>query len=386
MKIPSIMFIAGDPSGDQHAAPIIKKLTVCCPQVKTWGIGGQAMAAAGFEQILPFEQFNRMGYVEVLKHLPFFLSAKKHLINLMKSRRPDALVCVDYPGFNMPVMKAAHKLNIPVIWYIAPMVWAWKSGRAKALGAYASHIATIFPFEVPYFSPFKAPVTFVGNPLCESLPAIENTVKKFPADGAFRLAVIPGSRPQEIKNMLEIMLGAADLLKTRHPRIKVTVSRFKGFDETLFETAKQRGIELFNGPLCELLKKSDLALVTSGTASLEAALMGVPMIITYRTSAISYAIYRSLIKVPFIGLPNIIAQAPVVPECIQNEAGPEILANHMNRFLYEPRYWEETAKNLSALRARLGEKTPSSEVADIIQKIAVNGRLPEKQNFIDTSS
>jgi len=360
------MFIAGDPSGDKHAAPIIKKLIEKCPDVKTYGIGGPAMEQTGFQSVLPFEKFNCMGYAEVIKHLPFLLSAKKTLIKMMRAQRPDALVCVDYSGFNMPMMKAAAKLKIPVIWYIAPMVWAWKAKRAKTLGDYASHIAAIFPFEIPYFSPFKAPVTFVGNPLTESLPAVNDADKKFPAGKDFRLAIIPGSRYQEIKNMLPVMLEAVDILKKERPKLKVTVSKFKGVNQELFEDAVQRGIELFDGTLSELMTKSDLALVTSGTASLETALMGVPMVITYRTSTVSYKIYKSLVKIPYIGLPNIIAQKEIVPECIQNDATAQNLADKLNRFIKEPACWEKCVTDLSTLRAVLGEKTPSDEVANII--------------------
>ena len=374
MKTPSVMFIAGDPSGDLHAAPIIKKLREKCPDVKTWGIGGPAMAKAGFQQVLPFEKFNCMGYVEVMKHLPFFLRAKKTLVKMMKEQRPQALVCVDYPGFNMPMLKEAAKLKIPVIWYIAPMVWAWKAKRAKTLGSYASHIAAIFPFEIPYFSSFKAPVTFVGNPLTESLPAIKNNGEKSPADKTFRLAVIPGSRYQEIKNMLPVMLEAVDILKKEHTRLKVTISAFKGVNQELFEDAVAKGAELFSGELWELLTKSDLALVTSGTASLETALMGVPMVITYRTSALTYNIVKSLIKIPYIGLPNIIAQTQIVPECIQGGANAQNLADKLNRFIKEPAYRQETAEKLSALRAKLGEKKPAGEVANIIVNYLENSQ------------
>jgi len=366
VKTPSVMFIAGDPSGDQHSAPVIKSLAGKCPNVKTYGIGGPAMAQAGFQSVLPFEKFNCMGYVEVIKHLPFFLGAKKKLIKMMKAQKPDALVCVDYSGFNMPMMKAAAKLNIPVIWYIAPMVWAWKGKRAKILGDHASHIAVIFPFEVPYFSPFKAPVTFVGNPLTESLPNITGADKKISADNSFRLAIIPGSRHQEIKNMLPVMLEAAGILKKEHPQLKVTVSKFKGVDQELFEAAACKGFDFFDGKLSQLLTKSDLALVTSGTASLETALMGVPMVITYRTSALSYKIYKRFVKIPYIGLPNIIAQSEIVPECIQNDATAQNLADKLNRFIKEPARREECVTNLSTLRAKLGEKTPSTEAANII--------------------
>jgi len=366
---PSVMFIAGEPSGDLHAAAVIRKLkSTPNNNINIWGIGGPNMAAAGLVQVMPFEPFCRMGFAEVITALPFFLNAKKKLIKMMASpKRPNVLVCVDYSGFNIPMMKAAHKLGIPVIWYIAPMVWAWKRKRAKTLGNLASHIATIFPYEEKYFSPYPAPVTFVGNPLTESLPKINTSTHKFPTDGNFRLSIIPGSRPQEIKNMLDIMINAANKLKQKHPRISVTVSRFNRFDESLFQKATDRGFELFCGPLPELIQKSDLALITSGTATLETALLGVPMVIAYRTSKLSYAIYKKLVKADHIGLPNIIAGKTIVPEYIQDDVSAQKLFTAMDNFVSTPTHWEETAKNLASLRAQLGEKKASEEVAGIVK-------------------
>jgi len=362
------MFIAGEPSGDLHASAIVRKLKEAGSDINIWGIGGPKMAAAGLEQVMPFEPFNRMGYVEVIGALPFFLDAKKKLIKMMaSSRRPDVLVCVDYSGFNTPMMKAARKLGIPVVWYIAPMVWAWKQKRAKKLGNLASHIAVIFPFEEQYFTPYPAPVTFVGNPLTESLPQIDTQKRKFPATGEFRVAIVPGSRPQEIKNMLDAMIDAADMLKKKHPRVSVTVSRFSRFDESLFKRATERGFELFCGPLPELIKKSDLALITSGTATLETALLGVPMVVAYRTSPLSYAIYRQFVKIRLYSLPNIIAGREIIPEYIQDDLSAENLFKGMDNFLTTPSHWEETAKNLSTLRSQLGEKSASTEVAGIVQ-------------------
>jgi len=364
---PSVMFVAGDPSGDVHASAVVKAIKERSPSADIWGVGGPKMQAAGFDSVLPFAEFNRMGYVEVLSHLPFFLSAKNKLLKIMAgARRPDVLVCVDYSGFNMPLMKKARGMGIPVVWYIAPMVWAWKHKRAATLGAYASHIAVIFPFETRYFSPYAAPVTFVGNPLTESLPPIKAKARKFPGTDGFRVAVVPGSRPQEIKNMLDVMIDAACMLKTKFPTIKIAVSRFGGFDDRLFERAKDAGFEIFGGPLSALLQRSDLALATSGTATLEAALTGVPMVVAYRTSRVSYAVYKKFVTIDSISLPNIIAGKPIVPECVQENANPKKLYCEAERLMSIPQRWEETVENLSALRAALGEKKPSKELADII--------------------
>ncbi|MDR0331384.1 MAG: lipid-A-disaccharide synthase [Chitinispirillales bacterium] len=346
----SVMFIAGEPSGDAHAAAAIRRIKERDGGVDVWGIGGPKMEAAGFEAVMPFDGFNRMGYVEVLRHLPFFLSAKKKLLGMMSaSRRPGVLVCVDYSGFNMPMMKEARKLGIPVVWYIAPMVWAWKRKRAAVLGEQASHIAVIFPFEAQYFSSYSAPVTFVGNPLTESLPPVGAAAKKFPGAGGFRLAIIPGSRPQEIKNMLGAMIDAASMLKTKYPAINVAVSRFGRFGGSLFGLAAKRGFEVTGEPLPTLLQRSDLALITSGTATLEAALMGVPMVIAYRTSAVSYAVYKQFVTIDRIGLPNIIAGKTIVPECVQADVNPNKLYCEAERLISIPRLWEEAVQNLSGL-------------------------------------
>jgi lipid-A-disaccharide synthase len=364
---PSIMFIAGEPSGDAHAAAVVEAIKERCPSAKVWGVGGPKMQSAGFDSVLPFAKFNRMGYVEVLSHLPFFLSAKRKLLKMMAgARRPDVLVCVDYSGFNMPMLREAREMGIPVVWYIAPMVWAWKRSRAAALGSLASHIAVIFPFEVRYFSPYHAPVTFVGNPLTESLPEIGAEARKFPGADGFRIAIAPGSRPQEIRNMLNVMIDAACMLKTKFPKINIAVSRFGNLDSSLFDRAKDAGFEIFGGPLSALLQRSDLALVTSGTATLEAALLGVPMVVAYRTSQVSYSIYKRFVTIDYIGLPNIVAGKHIVPECIQNDVNPNKIYCEAERLISMPQRWEETVTNLSALRARLGEKKPSKELADII--------------------
>lgn len=365
----SVMIIAGEPSGDHHAAPVIEKLKKYNPDLTFWGIGGPAMTSQGFEAVMPFAPFNKMGFIEVARHLPFFLSAKSRIIRMMKERRPDVVVCVDYPGFNMMILKDARKLNIPVVWYIAPMVWAWKRKRAEVLGALASHIAVIFPFEVKYFQPFEAPVSYVGNPLTESICKDGLTCfpeRKYPK-GEIELAIVPGSRPQEIKHMLGPMLDAAQLLKQEFPQLKVSVSRFSGLDQSLFDQVQQhRDFRLFSGPLRDQLKNSHIALVTSGTASLETALLGIPQVIAYRTSVLTYTIFKKLVKTPFIGLPNIIADCCVAPECIQNEAEPRVMALKLQHLLSEPKYYRKAVDDLSTLKQRLGDGSPSSNVAEII--------------------
>jgi lipid-A-disaccharide synthase len=368
------MFIAGDPSGDEHAAAIIRQLKIALPGASLWGIGGPAMEKQGFAPVLPFAPFNRMGFLEVATHIGFFLGAKKRLIDMMENRRPDVLVCVDYPGFNMPMMKAARKRGIPVVWYIAPTVWAWKHKRAGVLGSHASHIAVIFPFEVPWFSPYRSPVTFVGNPTVEAMEregAFAHGRKTHPGSGAITVALVPGSRRQETEHLLPRMISAFLLLKEKYPLLMGVVSRYRGLPAEIYNRAIGGApVEIFDGPLRDMLRRADCALVTSGTATLETALLGVPQVIVYHTSPLTYAIVKRLVHIPHIGLPNIIAGEGIVPECIQDKATGVDLAQALERFIVSPEAYTATVDRLLALREKLGEKKPSIEMCKILKALA----------------
>ena len=377
------MFVAGDPSGDEHASAVVKRLKEILPDARLFGIGGPCMQEKGFEALLPFEPFNRMGIAEVLLHLPFFLKAKSFLIKQLKEKSPAALVCVDYPGFNIPLMKAARRLGIPVVWYIVPQVWAWKKKRAEVLGNYASFIAVVFPFEKEYFTAYPAPVEFVGHPLVELLdrqrPAAAGTRRPaLEKDGPVRLALVPGSRPQEVAHLLPPMVDAAIILKREYPGMSITVSRSRGLGPGIFTAHARRFEKYFPGamtvsqePLLTLLRESDCALVTSGTATLQTALCEVPLVVAYKTSRATYSLLKSMIRLPYIGLPNIVAGERIVPECIQHDATGEKLAAELRRFIEEKEHYAATVQKLARLRTRLGGKKPSVEVASAIRTFAL---------------
>jgi len=371
MSAPSVMFVAGDPSGDEHASHILPKLRELVPNCRCFGIGGPAMTAYGFESLLPFEEFNRMGLIEVLTHLPFFLKAKKRLIAALDIEKPKVLVCVDYPGLNFQLMEAAKARNIPVVWYIVPQVWAWKKKRAAILGNQASFIGTVFPFEVDYFKQYPAPVAFVGHPLVEALE--KRQVLHAPArlafdkSSSFRIALIPGSRKQEIVHILPEMVKAAILLKKKYPHIQLTVSRCRHFSEEMFKKmCRGADIEITTGSLSDLLSKTDMALVTSGTATLETALAQIPLVIAYRASSFNYALMKNMVTVPFIGLPNIVANEKIVPECIQGEASAKNMASEIEKYIVSREHYDSTVDKLSQLKNMLGSKKPSEEIANAI--------------------
>lgn len=364
----SVMFIAGDVSGDIHASPVVRQFLQDYPGAQIWGIGGPRMQEQSFDAIMPFQPFNKMGFVEVLRNLPFFLNARKKLRSEMAKRKPDCLVCVDYPGLNMLMMKDAHKLGIPVIWYIAPMVWAWKQKRAVTLAQYASHIACIFPFEVKYFSAFTSQVSFVGNPLIEAIENDEFTKQE--QNGKLHLAIVPGSRWQEVKKTLIPMVQTFQLLKNKFPELQGSISHCADLPLSFYEdVSRNTGLKIVKEPLRALLSRSDLALVTSGTATLEAALLGVPMVSVYKTSWLNYSIFKHVLKIPYISLPNIIAGERVIAECIQNDMTPSVMAKELSDIICNEKKNSFMKSRLGEIKRILGSKKPSTELSLILKNI-----------------
>lgn len=371
-----VMFLAGEPSGDEHAAPVIRHLKRLVPGCTVFGVGGPEMQNEGLRPILPFEPFGRMGIVDVVTGAGFFFTARRVLLRTLDSAPPKALVLVDYPGLNIWLLKQASKRGIPVIWYIAPKVWAWKEGRKRILGRFASEIALIFPFETSIYASFQARSTYVGNPSVEALvlrardlePCRREKRKSgdpFKGERPFRIALVPGSRRQEVGANLPPMIGAVDKLRGRFD-IDIRVSRCDWLPDKLYSSANQRtDVELFRGSLDSLFAWADTAFVTSGTATLEAALLGVPHVLVYRTSLVNFVAAKLLFKTPFIGLPNIIAGEEIIHECFQKETSPSELARHMEPILSSSVEYLDTQSRLTALRDHLGEKKPSLQVADL---------------------
>lgn len=336
------------------------------------------MQAEGFEALLPFEKFNKMGYLEVILHLPFFFKAKKFLIDAMKTRKPKALICVDYYGFNLEIMKVAHSMNIPVIWYIVPKIWARKSKkRLTNLVSYSSHIATIFPFEAELFLPYTQNVSFVGNPLVEFIDTKNYSMPNRDLDDlrkkeSISLALVPGSRNHEVQHCLPIMVDVAILLRQTYPNLVFKVSRCEHVQTDMYKTAiGDLPVEFADGPLEELFAASDLAIITSGTATLQAALMGIPMVIVYKISAITFAIFKMMVSdIKYAGLPNIIADKEVVPELLQSKMKTQAIGEIVKRYIERPEVYTKTKNTLAGMKESLGSKKPSLEMTQIIKKIA----------------
>ena len=371
-----ILISAGEASGDIHAAAVTAALKQIDSSVEVFGMGGDALRAAGGEVLFDIKDHGVMGFVEVIKKLPDLFKLRSDFARVMDERQPDCLVVVDYPGFNMKLAKVAHDKGIPVVSYIAPSAWAWNKGRAKNVAKIVDKVACIFPFEYDVYKEAGAPVEFVGHPLLDIVkPAWERTeaeawVGKQP--GHPLVLLMPGSRLMEIEKMLPNLLAGAKLLKKQLPEVQFAMPRAGTIPLELLQSkikASGLDIKITEGHNYDLFSVADLALATSGTVTLEAALCGLPSIIVYRTSALNAFIARRVINIPNIGLPNIVAGRQILPELLQEDFTPANVAKTAMELL-APERRPQLEADLAFMKARLGEPGAVKRVAQLILRIA----------------
>ena len=371
-----ILISAGEASGDIHAAAVTAALKKIDSAIEVFGMGGDALRAAGGEVLFDIKDHGVMGFVEVIKKLPDLFKLRSDFARVMDERKPDCLVVVDYPGFNMKLAKVAHDKGIPVVSYIAPSAWAWNKGRAKNVAKIVDKVACIFPFEYDVYEEAGAPVEFVGHPL---LDIVHPTMERAEAEawagkeaGHPLVLLMPGSRLMEIEKMLPTLLEVAKLLKKQLPEVQFAMPRAGTIPlELLQSKIKASGLEIkiTEGHNYDLFSVADLALATSGTVTLEAALCGLPSVIVYRTSALNAFIARRVINIPNIGLPNIVAGRQILPELLQEDFTPANVANTAVELL-APERRPQLEANLAYMKARLGEPGAVNRVAQLILRIA----------------
>ena len=371
-----ILISAGEASGDIHAAAVTAALKRIDSTTEVFGMGGDELRAAGGEVLFDIKDHGVMGFVEVIKKLPDLFKLRREFARVMDERKPDCLVVVDYPGFNMKLAKLAHDKGIPVVSYIAPSAWAWNKGRAKNVAKIVDKVACIFPFEYDVYKEAGAPVEFVGHPLLDIVhPSMERAeaeawVGKVP--GRPLVLLMPGSRLMEIERMLDVILEGAKLLKKQMPEVQFAMPRAGTIPiEMLQGKIKASGLDvkITEGHNYDLFSVADLALATSGTVTLEAAMCGLPSVILYRTSAITAFIARRVINIPNIGLPNIVAGRQILPELLQEELTPAKLAATAVELL-APERRPQLEANLAYMKERLGEPGAVNRVAQLILRIA----------------
>lgn len=365
-----VMIIAGEASGDLHGAGVVRELKRLRPTVDVYGVGGEKMKHEGAHLIYHINELGFMGFVEVLKHLPFIKTMEYTLGQIVKLKRPDVLVLIDYPGFNIRFARIAKRYNVKIVYYISPQVWAWHRSRVKKIRALVDKMLVIFPFEENFYRAEGIDVEFVGHPLLEVLESKldrKNFCKRFGLDdGRKILALLPGSRMQEIEYIFPEMLLAARKIAMEN-NIEVVVGIAPTLEEQYFQTLYNvQGIHLIKGLTYEVMANADFAFVTSGTATLETALFGTPMFVIYKTSWPTYLIGRLLVSVKRIGLVNIVAGQPVVPEFIQHKASAKTLAREAMKLLKNEQLLNEMRTRLLKVKDLLGTVGASKRVADQI--------------------
>lgn len=364
-----IMLITGEASGDLHGANVVKAIKKK-KDLKFIGIGSKALRDEGVQIVLDSEKLSVVGITEVFSKLPHILKGIKMAKRAICQFKPDLLILVDFPDFNLFVAGFAKRRGIPILYYISPQVWAWRSGRVKKIRRLVDHMAVILPFEAHFYRKHYVPVTFVGHPLLDTVRPVSQTIFEKNISGVPVLGLLPGSRDKEILNHLPIMLEAARQLKGHFPGLKVLVSRASSIDRSLFEQimGKYRGslnAELVEGGAGNTFQRSTVLVAVSGTVTLEAALAGIPMVIVYRVSPLSYRLGKALIRVKYISLVNLIARRELLPELIQEKASSENIFSAVKNMLDNPGKLAFLHKKLLWMRSAFGGPGASDRVADI---------------------
>lgn len=371
-----ILISAGEASGDIHAAAVTAAIKKLEPNAEVFGMGGEALRNAGGEVLFDIKEHGVMGFAEIICKLPALFRLRNNFVKVMEERKPDCLVVVDYPGFNMKIAKIAHEKGIPVVSYISPSAWAWHKSRAKKVAQIVDKVAAIFPFEYDVYHEAGADTVFVGHPLLDIVKPsmLRKEAEAFAGkrEGRKLILLMPGSRLMEIEKMLPTLLLAAKVLQQRMPEVDFTMPRAGTIPLELLESKiKKAGLEvkITEGHNYDLFSVADLALATSGTVTLEAALCGLGSVIVYRTSAINAFIARRVINIPNIGLPNIVAGKQVLPELLQEDFTPEKVAQAAIDLL-QPERNAQMKRDLKYVRERLGQPGAVMRVAELVLKIA----------------
>ena len=373
-----IMFSAGEASGDTHGASVAKALLSKHPDATLFGMGGDLMKAAGVDIIYDIEQLGFIGIVEIIKHLPTFFKLRTFLKEAMLREKPDVLVCIDYPGFNMKLAKVAHDLGIPVVYYIAPTIWAWNKGRGKDIAKTVTKVASIFPFEAEAYQEFGVDVEFVGNPLVDIVKPTMTREEAFTYFGASpearNILLMPGSRKQEVQGLLPTMLSAAEELAKSRSDLAFFLPRAHTIPRADLETIIQKysvPITITEGNNYDLMQICTACIAASGTATLETALMNVPTLLIYKVAPITYGIGKLLVNIKDIGLPNIIAKRRVIPELLQGEVTVSNVCNEMSQILDDTAIYEQMKLDLARVKVDLGAPGAVQRVADVIASVAM---------------
>jgi lipid-A-disaccharide synthase len=387
-----ILIVAGEASGDLHGSNLIREIRNLNPQIQLFGIGGNRMKKEGMELIYHIDKLSIMGFFEVLSKLRLIREVMRTMLKLAEERKPDLVVLIDYPGFNLRFARKVKKMGIPIAYYISPQVWAWGGNRVKKMRGLIDKMIVIFPFEKEIYKRFDIDCEFVGHPLLEVVRPVlsrEDFQSKFGLrKNEVLLGLLPGSRWQEVERILPIMVETVELLGSRiknlrvmlglastikKEKVQIILDQFKSrVDPSIslrVDPEHSRRVEIIENLTYDLMKHSDLLLVTSGTATLESAILGTPFLVLYKTSFWTYLFAKSLVSIPNIALANVVAGKKIVPEYIQSKAVPKDIAKDVYDILTNKHKYKSIQNELSLVKEKIGEVGASKRAAQIINSI-----------------
>lgn len=373
MSAPRIFLSAGEPSGDLHGARVAEALHRRWPDAELVGLGGDRMAAAGVRLLAHVDQLAIMGFVEVLRHLPYFIDLMRTVKRTLAELRPDLVLPIDYPGFNLRLARHAHDRAIPVLYYIAPQVWAWHRSRMSQLARNTDHLAVILPFETELFRQAGATASFVGHPLLDQAPPVASRDEFLGALGVDPgrpvLALFPGSRAQEVERQLHTFVAAARAVVECMPDVQPVLAESAAVPASTYDAVPVPRTR--DG--WTLLHHARAALVKSGTSTLQAALAGTPLVVTYRVHPLTFFMARRLVRVPHVGLVNLVAGERLAPELLQSEATADRLARALLPLLDEHSAERRAAlAGLARVRERLAAAGDDRSAADRVADLAAD--------------
>ena len=366
-----VMIVVGEASGDLHGAHLVKALYRRDPTLEIFGVAGDGLKREGIKVIFDVDRLTGMGFAELAGNLKTIWQAYRLLRKALREERPNLLILVDFPEFNLRLARLAKKSGIPVLYYISPQVWAWRKRRTQKIARWVDRMAVVFPFEVPLYQNEGVAVSFVGHPLLDlaySSEPRERTLTQYGLDPSRQtIAILPGSRSREVAYHLPPMLEAADRLERQLEAQFILVRATtveRGILDGILEKAAVK-VPIAEGNTYNVLHACDLVWAASGTATLETALMLRPMVIVYRLSWLTYALARLLVRVSHIGMVNIIAGESVVPELIQSDVTADKIVAESRAILQDPELRKRIVSKLSQVREKLGSPGASERVAEI---------------------
>jgi lipid-A-disaccharide synthase len=370
------MLSCGEPSGDLYAGALIRELRALDPSIHVRGLGGPECIAAGGEMLADYRRLSVTGLTEPLAKLPRYFAALRRLVDSARRDPPDVLVVIDFPDFNFRLAQQIKPSGVPVVYYIGPQLWAWRRGRLKTMRRIADLVLVIFPFEEAIYRDAGVPVRFVGHPLVELAGPVEPSsfrLRHHLSNDGPLVAILPGSRPNEVRRILPDLLQAAERIRGAIPQAQFALARAPNLDDRLFDSVARVPV---NPPIIveretdALLAAADLALTASGTATVQTAIHDTPMVIVYRVSPLTYRVLRRLVTVDSIGMVNLIAGERIVPELIQDAFTPDAVAAEAMALLTDSARRDRVHEGLARVRERLGGPGASRRAAEAILELS----------------